>query len=119
MRKPFVLNTAIRLISAEALLISVMTSPIRPNVSSGISNPEHLRHNFGIPGKVPANHRPHAPVPSRVVQVKALSSESKLDCLAPLTFLRFDPSHAVAPLMRPAPASSMPGIDLVSHALRC
>jgi hypothetical protein len=79
MRKQVVLHNAIRFVSALALLVSVMTSPIRPNATSGLAHSNHLRRNFGLPGKAPANHRPHLPNPSRVVQIKALSSESTSD----------------------------------------
>jgi hypothetical protein len=77
--QPLLIN-AIRLASALALLVSVMTSPIRPApAASGNSQPDCLRRNFGIPGKAATNHRPHVPATSRIVQVKALSSESRLD----------------------------------------
>lgn len=119
MLKPFVLNHAIRLVSALALLVSVMISPIRSNVASSVSSPNHLRRNFGIPGKVSANHRPHIPIPSRVMQVKALSCESKLDCLTLPSLLTIAPSISTVSSSKSTHAVSAVGIHPGSHALRC
>lgn len=120
MRRPLVLNHAIRLASALALLVSVMTSPIRPIASSRVSHPNHLRRNFGIPGKVPASHRPHIPVPSRVMQVKALSFGSKLLCMMECP----DSQRIDLPRLLERFAASWPemnsfALDRTSYAPRC
>lgn len=119
MRKQVVLNHVIRIASALALLVSVMTSPIRSNASRGNSHPDHLRCNFGIPNKVPAHHRPHVPAPARVMQVKALSCESKVFCVDGLVGRLIDLTCQVH-----HPAGSTGGfrifqLDRTSYAPRC
>jgi hypothetical protein len=116
MRKPFVFDHVIRLVSALALLVSVMISPIRPNVASGVTSSNHLRRNFGIPGKTPSNHRPNVPVPSRIMQVKAVSSESKRDCMALHSALRIGSPDVCAPSLEYPRASLGFRVDLTGHA---
>ena len=115
------LNRAIRFATALALLAAVMTSPIRPAnaaLASGTSQVDGLPHNFAIPGKATtSHHRSHAPVTSRVVQVKALSSRRDLDWTS-------DPArHRVGPLQAPCLAAGPPstalGFDQKAHPLRC
>src|SRR5262249_40380895 len=111
---------AIRLATAVALLVSVMTSPIRPAPkASGSSQPDCFRRNFGIPGKATTHHRPHAPVTSRVVQVKAVSSECKLDWTAPPAGHDADLADSLASSIGAGRHSSALGIDRAIHPLRC
>lgn len=117
MFRSLVFNHTVRILSALALLVSVMVSPIRPNASSGVSSPNHLRRNFGVPGKAPASHRPH--VPSRIMLVKAVSSETRLECLSPFSLLRIDPPSMSVPSPGPAWASSEVWINRACHARRC
>ncbi len=113
------LPNAIRLISALALLVSVMASPIRPApTASGGSHPDCLRRNFGIPGKAANHHRPHVPATSRVVQVKALSSQTKLDWTTPPARHGADPACPPSSLAAGRYASA-PGSDRAIHPLRC
>ena len=119
MCKQVIVNHAICLISGLALLVSVMTSPIRSNVTSSISHPNHLRRNFGVPSKAPAHQRPNIPVGSRVVQVKALSTETKVECLEYPSSLRMDlPYLAALPVesIQDLPACLL---DRTSYAPRC
>jgi hypothetical protein len=122
MSRPSLLNNAIRLVAALALLVSVMASPIRPLRASsrtGTAHRDYLRPDLGIPGKAGTNHRPHVPITSRVVQVKAISSESEHE-----SCWTTDPvCHGVDQVFRslhqperdPAPLA----ISRASHPLRC
>lgn len=120
MSKHSLLNNAIRLAAALALLVSVMISPIRPLRAArgtGSSHPDYLRRNFGIPGKAATHHRPHVPIPSRVVQVKAISSEHEPGWTT-------DPVYRGADLLftslrRPERDSAPLAIVRSSHPLRC
>jgi hypothetical protein len=115
------LNRAIRFATASALLAAVMTSPIRPAnavVATSTSRVDCLRRNFGMPAKAATtNHRPHTPVNSRVVQVKAVSSQQELD-------LTSDPvPHRTDPLYTSSPEAGQPstvlGFVQTVHPLRC
>jgi hypothetical protein len=114
-------SNAIRLLAAVALLVSVMVSPTRPApVSGGPSHPDYLRRNFDIPSKVATHHRPHTPVTSRVVQVKALSAQRKLDWSNPSA--RPDADLAYPPRSdRPSGDSTVAGTGTgrAIHPLRC
>jgi hypothetical protein len=120
-RQPLYKN-AIRLATALALLVSVMISPIRPAPKVGgnahLSLLDCLRSNLGIPSKATTNHRPHVPATSRVVQVKAVSSQSKLD-LSPLP--AGDDTHPVCPrpTVPPEQGSTALGTPRAIHPLRC
>lgn len=114
------LNTALRLVATAALLVSVMTSPIRPSLAasrSGTSRSDYLRRNFGIPNKAGTNHRPNVPITSRVVQVKAVSTARGADLAA-------DPvGHGISlictsPHRTERDSARLP-TDRASHPLRC
>jgi hypothetical protein len=76
MPKPFVLSRVVHIMSALKLVASVLTSPIRPlKAATGPAHTDCLRGNFGIP-KGHSYHWPAAPLASRMIQVKALSSET-------------------------------------------
>lgn len=112
-------KSAIRLTTALALLVSVMISPIRTaSAASGGYHPEYLRRDFGIPGKTPTNHRPHVPATSRVVQVTAVSSQSKPE-LSSLP-ARGD-THLVCPFptVPPGQDSTALAAGRSIHPLRC
>jgi hypothetical protein len=117
--QPLLIN-AIRLASAVALLVSVMTSPIRPAPKAGGgSQHECLRRNFGVPGKAAPSHRPHVPATSRVVQVKAVSSQSKPSWMAPSVRQDADLAYPPAPSAGSAQHSTALGIERAIHPLRC
>ncbi len=115
------LNRAIRLATALALLVAVMVSPIRPAITAhatGHSRADRLRRNFGMPSKSSTtHHRPHAPVTSRVVQVKALSSQRQPDWTSDSVQHRVD--LASAPSLEPGRHSTALGLDHTAHPLRC
>lgn len=113
------LTNAIRLASAVALLVSVMTSPIRPAPTAGGSQRECLRRNFGVPGKAAPNHRPHVPATSRVVQVKAVSSQSKPNWMTPSDRQDADLAYPRSPSVGSAQRSTALGIERAIHPLRC
>ncbi len=116
--QPFYKN-AIRLATALALLVSVMVSPIRPaSMASSGSHPDCFRRNFGIPGKSTTNHRPHVPLTSRVVKVKALSSQSKLD-LSTLPAGQYAHRTYPSPSVGPERDSMALATDRAIHPLRC
>jgi hypothetical protein len=120
MPKPFVLHHAIRLTTALALLAAVMTSPIRPSkAAGGGSHPDCLRRNFGIPAKADTAHRPASPVPSRVVQVKALSSERRLDLTGDSARQYVDPACPSPASPEPERDSTAFRLDRAIHPLRC
>ncbi len=115
------LNCAIRLATALALLAAVVISPLRPAIrvlATDSSQVDCLRRNFGMPGKAgTTHHRPHSPVTSRVVQVKALSSQHKLDWTSGSVPHRID--LAYAPSLGPGRHSTDLGLDHTAHPLRC
>jgi hypothetical protein len=120
MSKHSLLNNAIRLVAALTLLVSVMTSPIRTLSAArrtGASHPDYLHRNFDIPGKAGTNHRPHVPITSRVVQVKAISSEYEpgwtTDTVCHSIDLLFTSVH------QPERDSASLAIDCALHPLRC
>jgi hypothetical protein len=114
------LKNAIRLATAAALLVSVMISPIRPAPkASGGSRPDCFRRNFGIPGKATTNHRPHTPATARIVQVKAVSSESKLDWMTSPACPDADLACASSPSIGAERYSFSLAIDQAIHPLRC
>jgi hypothetical protein len=117
MFRSLVLNYTVRFLSALVLLVSVMVSPVRPNAASGVSSPNHLNRDFGVPAKAPAHHRPH--VPCRIVQVKAVSCESRLKGVGPPSPLRIAPPSMLALSPESATASSRFRIDRAYHSLRC
>jgi hypothetical protein len=85
------LNHGIRVVAALALLVAIMSSPIRPLRRAADSHPDHLRRNVGIPKGGSTHHRSSAPVHARVVKVKALHSENERErdgasCRASLSF---------------------------------
>lgn len=118
-RRSILLSRTLRLVTCLALLVSVMTSPIRPGVYRGISHPNHLKRNFGIPGKVHSSPRPHIPTPVRVRVVKAISSQSKLVGAALSHYVRINPaclaSHRPEALHDSAPFR----LDRSYHSPRC
>jgi hypothetical protein len=117
MPKQFVLNHVVRLVSALALLAAVMTSPIRPSkAASGTSQPDYLRRNFGIP-RHGSTHRTAVPHTSRVVQVKALSSQTRLDWTTHPA--RHHDDLARTDSREPRRASSAFHLDRAPHPLRC
>jgi hypothetical protein len=119
MSRPSFPNHAIRFVAALALLVSVMTSPIRTSkaaVSTGTSAPDCLHCNFDVPGKT-VTPRPHVPVTSRVVVVKALSTQSELDLIDTPDGHRFDLHAGPSAESRPDSASSR--LPEAAHPLRC
>lgn len=118
--QPLLCKDVTRIATAMALLVSVMISPIRPAPGPlGGAHLDCLRRNFGIPGKATTNHRPHVPVTSRVIQVKALSSHNKFDWSPPAA------CHGVAPACPPSFVvgpewdSQAVRFDRSNHPLRC
>ncbi len=78
MAHPRLLNHGLRLAVALALLVSVMTSPIRPQrPSTDYGRSDCFRRNFAMPKDGSSHHRSPAPIHARVVQVKALHSEAE------------------------------------------
>jgi hypothetical protein len=114
-------SNAIRLLAAVALLVSVMVSPIRPAPVSGrTSHPDYLRRNFDIPGKATTHHRPHTPVTSRVVKVKAVSSQRKVDWSNPPAARPGADLTCPPPSDRPSGDSTVAGgTDRATRPLRC
>jgi hypothetical protein len=120
MPKQFVRDRAIRLATALALLAAVMTSPIRPPKASGDgSHVDCLRRNFGIPAKADTTHRLASTAPSRVVQVKALSSESKPDWTADSARQHVDPACVPPATLEPERHSTTFALGRAIHPLRC
>ncbi len=72
-----VLNRGICVASALALLVAVMTSPIRPsNLARALSRPDCLRRNFAIPPT--HSTRPSAmSIASPSARIKAVLSEEE------------------------------------------
>jgi hypothetical protein len=131
-QSPF--NRAIRFATAVALLAAVMTSPIRPVVTAlatgtpqanylrrdvtGSPQVHYLDRNFGVPGKASTtHHRPHAPVTSRVVQVKAVSSQHTPDWTSDPARHRAGPPQA--PSLEAGRQSTVVDFDRTVHPLRC
>lgn len=121
MSHPSLLKNAIRFATAVALLVSVMTSPIRPAPrASGSSRPDCFRRNFGIPSKATTNHRPHIPATARIIQVKAVSSESKPDWMTPTAYHASALTDSLFSSSIGAERySSALSIDRAIHPLRC
>jgi hypothetical protein len=115
------LNRAIRLVTALVLLAAVMTSPIRSALTalaSGRSRADCLRCNFDMPSKANTTHnRPHTPVNSRVVQVKALSSHHELDLASDSVRHRVEPTDAAPPFV--GWQSPILEVEQTVHPLRC
>ena len=65
------LNTCIRVASAVALLMAVVTSPIRPSGSTRSLSPNYVRRNLALP-PTPPTRLPAVSVSSSLVRVKAL-----------------------------------------------
>jgi hypothetical protein len=114
------LKNAIRLATAVALLVSVMISPIRPAPrASGSSQSDCFRRIFCIPSKATTNHRPHIPATSRIVQVKAVSSESKLHWMTPPAHHASALADSLSSSIGAERYSSDLSIDRAIHPLRC
>jgi hypothetical protein len=115
-------NRAICFATALSLLAAVMISPIHPAIAamgSGSSQVDCFHRNLGMPGKATTHHRPVAPVNSRVVQVKALSSNSKLGWMACVVGGCLDLSGP-PPLHPERPSSTFTScLDRTTHPLRC
>ena len=72
----------IRIASAAAILLAVMISPIRPaKCANGSVDPECFRRNFGPSKVIPASVSLKQ-VPSRLIQLKAISCENDEEKLA-------------------------------------
>jgi hypothetical protein len=115
------LNRAICVVTASMLLAAVMTSPIRPALTalaSGRSRADYLSRNFGMPGKAhTTHHRPHTPVHSRVVQVKALSPHHESDLASDSARHRLVPTDAPPPSL--GWQSLILDLEQTVHPLRC
>jgi hypothetical protein len=115
-QSPF--NHAIRLVTALMVLAAVMSSPLRPAPASGRPRAAYLHTHSGVPAKTsPGQHRPHTPVNSRVVQVKALSSHHELDLATDPVSLRLRSTEVVAPST--ARDCSTGAVGPAVHPLRC
>ncbi len=113
-----VLNPVIRAVSALALLVAVMSSPIRPLRPYGDSPPGSLRRNFGMPH----SHFPRpsaASIAPRAVQVKALTSKTETELSETTRLVGF--SLDLSPHSSPNTARglSASGLDRALHPLRC
>jgi hypothetical protein len=116
------LNLAIRFATALALVAAVMTLPIRPAITAigrGNSEIDCLHRNIAIPGKATTHHRPTAPVNSRVVQVKALSSSSKLSRTACVVGRCLGLTSPPSRLPDRLSSTLTSGLDRAAHPLRC
>jgi hypothetical protein len=71
------LNSGIRMAAAMAFVVAVMSAPIRPVRPTPGAQPDHFRRHFVMPNGSTTHNRSHAPLHSRVIQVKALNSETK------------------------------------------
>ncbi len=71
------LNNGIRVAAALALVVAVMSSPIRPMRATNGARSDHFLRNFVMPKGGSGHHRSPAPPLSRVLQVKALHAESE------------------------------------------
>ena len=112
------LNNGIRVAAAMALVVSVMSSPIRPIHPTTTVQPDHFRV-FGMPKGHTTHHRAPAPLHSRVLVVKAVRAEtedrlSETAGRAPLLF--FSP-----PALSSGVVSSGNRLEIVraTHPLRC
>jgi hypothetical protein len=105
--------------SALALLVAVMTSPIRPSRSNpGLSYPNYLRRNYSIPPTDSTRPSPTS-ITSLQVRVKALRSEDEKKLVGTTRLARcpFDlPPH---PSLTPPRDLSTVGPLRASHPLRC
>ncbi len=116
------LHRGLRVATAVALLVAVMTSPIRAPRSPGRSaHPNYLRRNFGMP-KAHSSHRRTAPVTSRVVVVKAFQSENADELARTSCSTSCSPRPACRPLCktqadprRLRPRSSQPPAPLLKR----
>ena len=68
------LNRGLCVATAAALLVAVMTSPIRS--SDDTLRPDYLRRNFGVPSQ-DAHRLASKSIPLRTVQVKAVSTANQ------------------------------------------
>jgi hypothetical protein len=93
------LRSGIKLVSSLALLVAVMTSPIRPALSNRhTSRPDFLRRNFGIPRSTPSRFDSKS-ITAAPVRFKALLNEGEEEEVVELARL----------------ASSVPSSDFPSH----
>src|SRR5262249_3319244 len=92
----------------------------RPPKASGDGSPvDCLRRNFGIPARADRIYRPASPAPSRVVQVKALSSESKPDRTADSARQYVDPACVLPATLEPERHSTTFAPGRAIRPLRC
>jgi hypothetical protein len=121
MPESFVLKHSLCLATALAVLVSVMTSPIRPNGASSLSDPSHPRRDFDVPSKSGSNQRSPVPTNSRVIQVKALSSRNwdVLAAMRDFSSRRFTSDGPTAPSSGAPRSSSAFGLDRANYAPRC
>jgi hypothetical protein len=111
------LLNGIRVTAALALVVGVLTSPIRPSKASSVANPpNYLQRNFGIPHS-PSKHLPTSSAASRVIQVKALPSKQEQKQRSRPGDHLFVP--AVADFVATEPADAVRSPAPAAHPLRC
>lgn len=113
------LNRAVCLASALTLLVSVMSSPIRPDVAGKIANPTRLRRNSAIPDDLGPNGRSPLPFVSSVVRVGAVSDDCEPRLPPSDRSCRAEIGGPAAPSIVSPRAPSPAGLDGFRHALRC
>lgn len=113
-------NRGFRIMMALALVVAVMTSPVRPPRSNpdGLEK-DYLKRNVALPKSDTTHHRSHAPTHSRVIQVKAVHSknEHRLTETSCQPVLMSRPS--ASPSTQFVPQSLSCVVDGSSHPLRC
>lgn len=120
-------NHGIRIAAALALLVAVMTSPIRPSRLSGTSpRPNHLLRNFGI-AKPRAPQRPGTMALPSIGQARVigadLEDELEVDIEDELWATLPPPRASSDILPSPSPGPQHmpadPGVAAVIRPLRC
>lgn len=113
------LSKGVNVAAAIALIVAVLTSPIRHPRRAFLTSPlECLRRNFALPQPHTAPS-PHVPVKARVVQIKALPSvsEERLSDGGRLDFYILDPGFSFTII--PVGIQFAPSLTGVIHPLRC
>ena len=113
-------NTGLRILAALALVVAVLTSPIRPTKWLGAGGERDcLRRNFAL-AKVSPLPCSVKQVPSRLVQVKAIASETDEEEFtgAVRSAVSYFDLHST-PSTKPGRNPISPGLALTIHPLRC
>ncbi len=119
MFKLHVQGNGVRVLAALALLATVLTSPVRPSKMLGaLAGKDSVHRSFAF-GKLSAPTSVKQ-VPSRLVQVKAIASESDEEKLAEAGHLAgFSVDPASAPFTKFGRNLISLGLAATVHPLRC